>query len=144
METGTQIILQRMKDCPEEFANDGELYGKWERALMGYKDILPKEDVEALDAAYRQMRIDKFNEVVLKTLTGEEPKQETITYKAKERYATGFNDPRAFANVAVKAEGEAVGYGEQILRQEAIRRKLIEGIGISHQQHTNMAKKASR
>jgi hypothetical protein len=114
METGTQIILQRMKDCPEEFATEGQLFGKWERALMGYKEILPQEDIEAIDAAYRQMRIDKFNEVVLKTLAGEEPKQETITYKSKGRYAGGFSDPRAFANAAVKAEGQAVGYDDRL------------------------------
>ena len=109
METGTQIILQRMKDCPEEFANEGQLSGKWERALMGYKEILPKEDVEAIDAAFKQMNIDRFNEVVLQTLAGEEPKQQTIVYKSSERYATGFSDPRAFANVAVKGEGQMIG-----------------------------------
>jgi hypothetical protein len=109
METGTQIILQRMKDCPEEFANDGELFGKWERALMGYKEILPQEDIEALDAAYRQMRIDKFNEVVLKTLAGEEPKQETVTYKTKDRYITGFTDPRGlFGSAVAKGEGQPI------------------------------------
>jgi hypothetical protein len=137
METGTQIILQRMKDNPEEFANDGELFGKWERALMGYKEILPQEDIEAIDAAYRQMRIDKFNEVVLKTLAGEEPKQETITYKSKGRYGGGFTDPRAFANAAVKAEG-------QTISDHLDAHRLATGIGISHQQHVNMAKRSSK
>jgi len=108
METGTQIILQRMKDCPEEFRDDGHL-GKWEKALLGYKDILPKEDVEAIDAAFKQMNIDRFNELVLKTLAGEEPKKETLVYKAKERYATGFSDPRAFANAVTKGEGQMIG-----------------------------------
>lgn len=125
METGTQIILQRMKDCPEEFANDGELFGKWERALMGYKEILPQEDIEALDAAYRQLRIDKFNEVVLKTLAGEEPKQETFTYKAKERYATGWTDARGlFGGAVAKGEGQKINehldaHREAILRGAA-------------------------
>jgi len=108
METGTQILLQRMKDFPEEFANDGELFGKWERTLTGYKEILPREDVEALDAAYKQMRIDRFNERVLKTLAGEEPKQETITYKTSGRYAGGFSDPRAFASAVAKGEGQMI------------------------------------
>ena len=85
MEIGTEIILQRMKDCPEEFRDDGHL-GKWEKALMGYKDILPQEDIEAIDEAYKQMNIDRFNEVVLKTLAGETEVQETITYKTSERY----------------------------------------------------------
>ena len=110
METGTQILLQRMKDFPEEFANDGELFGKWERTLTGYKDILPREDVEAIDAAYRQMRIDRFNERVLKTLAGEEPKEENLVYKAKGRYAGGFTDARGlFGGAIAKAEGQMVG-----------------------------------
>lgn len=88
---------------------EGQLFGKWERALMGYKEVLPQEDIEALDAAYRQMRIDKFNEVVLKTLAGEEPKQETITYKAKERYATGFTSPSGlFGGAVAKGEGQLI------------------------------------
>jgi len=108
METGTQIILQRMKDNPEEFRDDGHL-GKWEKALLGYKDILPKEDVEAIDAAFKQMNIDRFNELVLKTLAGEEPKQQTIAYKASGRYATGWTDPNVFGHAAVKGEGQMIG-----------------------------------
>jgi len=108
METGTQIILQRMKDNPEEFMDGTVHLGKWEKALLGFKDILPQEDVEAIEAAYKQMRIDKFNEVVLKTLAGEEPKEETIRYKTRERFSGGFSDPRAFANAAVKAEGQMI------------------------------------
>jgi hypothetical protein len=118
METGTQIILQRMKDFPEEFANDGELFGRWERALTGYKDILPREDVEAIDAAYKQMRIDRFNEKVLKALAGEEPKEETIRYKTSGRYAGGFSDPRAFASAGAKAEGQMVGWSEHAIKHQ--------------------------
>jgi len=114
METGTQIILQRMIDCPEEFPNEGEYHGKWGRLIQDARNILPTQDVEALDAGYKQLLVDRFNERVLKTLAGEEPKQETITYKSKGRYAGGFSDPRAFANAAVKAEGQAVGYDDRL------------------------------
>jgi hypothetical protein len=112
METGTQIILQRMKDNPEEFPNEGELHGKWGRLINDARGFLPKEDVEALDAAYRQLIVDRYNERVLKTLAGED--KETVIYKAKGRYAGGFSDPRAFANAAVKAEGQAVGYDDRL------------------------------
>lgn len=98
METGTQIILQRMKDCPEEFGDVGEM-GKWERIIRDAKDYLPQEDREALDVAYRQLRIDTYNERVLKTLAGES--EEFITYKTKERYAGGFTDSRALLGGAV-------------------------------------------
>jgi hypothetical protein len=130
METGTQIILQRMKDCPEEFRDDGHL-GKWEKALLGYKDILPKEDVEAIDAAFKQMNIDRFNEVVLKTLAGEQPKEENLVYKAKGRYAGGFTDARGlFAGAVVKGEGQVIDDHLDAHRL-AIRQGLIDSIGIT-------------
>jgi hypothetical protein len=137
METGTQIILQRMKDCPEEFPNEGEYHGKWGKIIQDARNYLPTQDVEALDAGYKQLQVDRFNERVLKTLAGEEPKKETLIFKSSERYATGFSDPRAFANVAVKGEG-------QTINDHLDAHRLATGIGISHQQHTNMAKKASR
>jgi hypothetical protein len=140
METGTQIILQRMKDNPEEFR--GTLAHKWDRLMRDARDFLPTEDVEALDAGIRQINIDLFNERVLKTLAGEEPISETITYKAKERYATGFSDPRAFSNAAVKAEGQMVGYdhatdsfkyqqmiqGREAQIQNDMREKVLRGL----------------
>jgi hypothetical protein len=131
METGTQIILQRMIDCPEEFMEGTVHLGKWEKVLLGFKDILPTEDVEAIEAAYKQMRIDKFNELVLKTLAGEEPKQETVKYKAKERYGTGLTDVRGlFGNAAVKGEGQMVDYNLDA-RIQTVRQGLIESIGIT-------------
>jgi hypothetical protein len=116
METGTEIILQRMKDCPEEFVADRAAIGmsKWERIIGEARDYLPKEDIEALDAGYKQMKIDLFNEKVLKTLAGEVDVEQTITYKAKERYAGGFTDARGlFGGAAVgfapvKAEGQMI------------------------------------
>ena len=102
METGTEIILQRMKDCPEEFPNEGELYGKWGRLIHDARNVLPKEDIEALDASYKRLLLDRFNENVLKALAGEvEP--EMIKYKAEGRYATGWSDPRVFVGSSITA-----------------------------------------
>ena len=109
METGTQIILQRMIDCPEEFPNEGEYHGKWTRIISEAKNILPTEDVEALDAAHKQLLIDRYNERVLKTLAGETEAQENIKYKAEGRYSTGWTDPRAFGGAVAKQEGAMVG-----------------------------------
>ena len=138
METGTQIILQRMKDCPEEFMEGTVHLGKWEKVLLGYKDILPTEDIEALDAAHRQMRIDRFNELVLKTLAGETEAQENIKYKAEGRYSTGWTDPRAFGGAAVKGEGQVIDDHLDAHRL-AIRQGLINSIGITTA-HTGSSK----
>ena len=118
METGTEIMLQRMKDYPEEFVADRVTLGmsKWERLIGEARDYLPKEDIEALDAGYRQARIDLYNERVLRTLAGESGNVEESypTIKASKQYAGGFTDARAligggFAQAQVKQEGSFVG-----------------------------------
>ena len=98
MEMGTEILLARMKDHPEEFINiDNRALRldelRWDRVLRDAREHLPKEDVEALEAGMKQLYIDRFNERVLKVLAGEsEPEQPegTITYKTKGRYTTGL------------------------------------------------------
>ena len=109
METGTQILIERMKTHPEEFVEGG--ISKWGR-VMARAECLPEEDKQALREANNRMRIDRFNEEVLKTLAGEVESEveETIRYQAKERYAKGWTDPRAFGQAQVKAEGQMVGY----------------------------------
>lgn len=94
METGTQILVERMKTHPEEFI-EGHI-SKWARVMHMANDCLPDEDKAALREAYGQAKIDHFNEQVLKTLAGEVDSEAegTIRYQAKERYATGLTDPR--------------------------------------------------
>ena len=107
METGTQILIDRMKTNPEEFIGEGQT--KWLRAMNMANECLPDEDKKALGEAYKQARVSLFNETVLKTLAGEV--EETVRYQAKERYAKGWTDPRGiFGNAVVKGEGQAVVY----------------------------------
>ena len=120
MEVGTQILIERMKTHPEEFA-EGE-FSKWARAFNMANDCLPEEDKAALKQAYTQAKIDLYNEFVLKTLSGEVEVKDTYTYKAQGRYAfaDGLNGvsnsvltttaPSAFGAVPIKAEGQAVQY----------------------------------
>jgi hypothetical protein len=119
MEMGTEILLARMKEYPEEFINDNRAIHdglRWDRVLRDSRDHLPKEDIDALDAGIKQLYIDRFNERVLKTLAGEsEPEQteETITYKASGRY--GIPDPRALYGNPVDAHEE---YKKQMKQYE--------------------------
>ena len=124
MQTGTQILLERMKTNPEEFAEEGGLVGRWERIIRDANNYLPQEDREAIEAAYKQLQVDRFNERVLRTLTGENEETATLKYRpamtltsngslglgtGSERFTTGWSDARgAFGNTVVKAEGAEV------------------------------------
>ena len=119
METGTQILIERMKTHPEEFQEGGR--SKWARVIGMAENCLPDEDKDALHDAYARVKIDRFNEEVLKTLAGELDVEETIKFKAKERYATGFTDPRGlFGGAIAKGEGQAVVLDDHINAHRAL------------------------
>ena len=96
METGTQILIERMKTHPEEFI-EGRIT-KWTEVMHLANDCLPDEDKLALKKAYTQAKIERFNGEVLATLAGErEPMvvaESSLKYKASERYGIGVTDPR--------------------------------------------------
>ncbi len=102
MQVGTQILIERMKTNPEEF-QEGKI-SRWGKHLSHAREWLPEEDKQALEKAIQQMRVDVFNEGVLKELAGEAEREETIRYQAKERYGTGWSDAKGiFGNMAVES-----------------------------------------
>ena len=100
METGTEILLARIASHPEEFVEG--LASKWAR-VMNMTGCLPDEDKQALKEALKRAEIDCFNGEVLATLAGErEPlgsAENTIRYQAKDRYSTGWTDPKGLVQV---------------------------------------------
>ena len=88
MEIGTEILLKRIQDCPEEFVfQDIHDIGRWSKVLYNAKECLPKEELDAIKKALEESRkqylLDKFNEHVLKTLAGE-----TDTESDRQAYMT--------------------------------------------------------
>lgn len=69
MQTGTIVLLERMKTHPEEFFGAGSY--RWDRIINDAKPYLPEEDSAALDQALCKLHVDRFNERVLKQLAGE-------------------------------------------------------------------------
>jgi hypothetical protein len=135
MEMGTEILLARMKDHPEEFINSNVLdYSvlRWEAVLHESRNHLPKEDIDAIDAGIKQLYVDRFNERVLKTLAGEsEPEQTegTLTYKTQGRYTIGMTNaatvPRnIFGSAPVKAEGCQI--GQAVDAHEEYRKHMLQ------------------
>jgi hypothetical protein len=71
MNTGIQILIERMKTNPEEWAamtTRGR--GKWEAVIVDYWDYLTEEDQNAYKAARNVLLQEQFTEVVMKKLAG--------------------------------------------------------------------------
>lgn len=145
MEMGTEILLARMKDHPEEFVNvENRALGydglRWDRVLRDAREHLPKEDVDALDAGMRQLYVDRFNERVLKTLAGESEQEETVKYKASGRYAAGATDPRVlFGSATVKAEGSQVDAHREYMNEMARQQNLMNQMEMDQARTRNSA-----
>ena len=68
MLTGVEILLERMKTNPEEFA-EGR-YSKWSRVLDTAWSILTEEEKTVLQDGLIQAKREMFNSEVLRVLTG--------------------------------------------------------------------------
>ena len=80
MNAGVEILLQRMKDNPEDFyyhPNKG--MSRWHR-LVDHAiadEVVTQEEKDALDAGMKEVRRQSFTETVMKELAGEgEPSDE--------------------------------------------------------------------
>ena len=111
MQVGTQILIDRMKTNPEEF-QEGKI-SRWGKALSMANEWLPEDDKKALNEAINNMRLENFNEEVLKTLADEaekEPPLETLKYKSTGRYGGGWTDPAGiFGNSATGLIAQEIG-----------------------------------
>lgn len=67
MLNGLQILVSRMETHPEEFVHDG----KWTDVLASIDKHLTEEEKAALKQGYADMARSAFNEVVLRTIAGE-------------------------------------------------------------------------
>jgi hypothetical protein len=149
MEMGTEILLARMKEYPEEFINDNRVRRldglRWDSVLREAREHLPEEDVKALEAGMKQLYIDRFNERVLKVLAGEsEPEQPegTITYKATNRYAAGggMADPRGLFGAQVETQVDAHReYMNEMARQQGLMHEIERETQRARNSAKNMA-----
>lgn len=99
MQIGTEILLARMKEYPDEFFSSPNNYdSRWGNLIDDARNCLPKEDIEALDEGYRKMQIVRFNERVLARLAGEDEPRLTdtvagpMTVNTSGRYTLGATD----------------------------------------------------
>jgi hypothetical protein len=103
MLTGVEILLERMKTNPEEFIEGG--FSKWSRVINSAWDILTEQERKALEDGTKEAKRDHFNGEVMRVLAqGHDDIEETLKYKASERYTTGWNDPRSLLTPEVMRE----------------------------------------
>ncbi len=100
MLTGVEILLERMKTNPEEFVEGG--YSKWSKVMNDGWDIFTEEERTALKDAHNNAKREHFNGEVMRVLSGNV--EETLTYKASDRYTTGWSDPRSILTPEVMKE----------------------------------------
>jgi hypothetical protein len=122
---GVKILLKRMESHPDEFKDRG----KWEivtRAVFAHKEgnfaeawtvrSLTHAEIDALHAGCVKIYRLAFDEYVMKEILAEP--EETLRYRATERYVQGFTDPRMYQNaiqpgtmISVTAGGSGGGGG---------------------------------
>lgn len=101
MLSGLEIVLARIKEYPEELP-------KWANLVEDYKEHFTQEEAQAWRSAITQMSRERFNEKVLKRLSGEEDVQAQVTgfqnevsrivaskqHNAMKQSMMGYSDPQ--------------------------------------------------
>jgi len=76
MNTGVEILLKRIKDCPDDFQYDvsTDRSTKWNKLLMEAlrSDVITEEEKSALKHEVTEMGRARFTEKVMQTLAGVE------------------------------------------------------------------------
>ena len=96
---GVQILLQRMKDCPEEFAPHDKMLPKWRKILsaamgrIAIEDnlsVLTDEEREMVEAGLKAAEREMFTQDVMKALSGE-TEREALTEASLENTLSKVN-----------------------------------------------------
>jgi len=116
---GVQILLKRIETNPEEFKEE---HGKWSsirNAVFTYKEQgersawlrgLREPEIDALYEKFSVLQRTLIDEWVMKQVLAEP--EEELKYRATERYAHGWNDPRMLAQNSIISGGGGGGNGQ--------------------------------
>ena len=98
MNTGIEILIKRIKDCPDDFQYDPttDRSSKWNKLLMEAlrSDVITEEEKVALRAEVTEMGRARFTEKVMQTLAGvDEPSEDPKSLEdvIKQYRATGIS-----------------------------------------------------
>jgi hypothetical protein len=98
MNTGVELLIQRLKDCPDDFQYDinTDRSSKWNSLLMEAlrSDVITEEEKSALKHEVTEMGRARFTEKVMKVLAGEDETSEdpkSLEDVIKQYRATGIS-----------------------------------------------------
>jgi hypothetical protein len=142
---GVKILLKRMESNPDEFINPNDY--KWQKVVagvfarkerisndgMGAVRGLTDAEIDALHAGFIKLARPAFDEWVMKNVFDES--EETLKYKATERYAQSWTDPRMNVNVPpgtmiTVSGGGSGGSGQVQIKPESVMSKLKRELGL--------------
>jgi hypothetical protein len=131
---GVQILLKRLETNPEEFKEE---HGKWSsirNAVFEYKERgergawlrgLKEPEIDALYEKFSALHRGVIDEWVMKQVLAEP--EEELKYRATERYAHSWNDPRMLQNAVPGGSfvtvGGSGGGGGGVLMQNSTQAK---------------------
>jgi len=121
MNKGVQILLERIKSNPEEFAPDitGRYPDKWRNILQQiearangevpkYLDFLPDAEIDELWQAMQSVRGDQFTKQVMNTLLRDGELSLSLAQEPSDRLERSFkNNPQAMKLEIERLKAEA-------------------------------------
>jgi hypothetical protein len=130
MNTGIEILIKRIKDCPDDFQYDPttDRSSKWNKLLMEAlrSDVITEEEKVALRAEVTEMGRARFTEKVMQTLAGvedeasEDPK--SLEDVIKQYRATGIS---SVGQTLTSAITDAQAYQSEMMRQQVDAMKKV-------------------
>lgn len=131
MNTGVELLIQRLKDCPEDFHYDPstDRSSKWNSLLMEAlrSDVITEEEKVALRAEVTEMGRERFTKKVMQTLAGAED-EASDEGKSSSMPKTGISSAgltlttdgsgnHAWSNTAVSNVADAQRYQAEMMRR---------------------------
>jgi len=122
--TGVEILLKRIKDCPDDFQYDvsTDRSTKWNKLLMEAlrSDVLTEEEKTALRHEVTEMGRARFTEKVMQALAGvEDDSEPDITqYIAKGATGTTLGTWSTTTGIGTSSFLDAQRYQTEVMRQQ--------------------------
>jgi hypothetical protein len=145
MNAGVEILIQRLKDCPEDFGYDvsTDRSSKWNTLLMDAlnHDFITEEEKLTLRHEITEMNRNKFTEKVMKALVGVEDETsgeekssieamlKNATFSSGQTLASSSGNNLTWSTIGGTGASTVIQLGNEVL-DEHILRKIKRKLGL--------------